>query len=229
MNNSGPLIGITTDFKDNHNSIEEAYSKAVVHNGGLPVLIPTVEQQRNYLVDIVRRIDGLLLPGSRDMDPHFYEEEPHPKLNPMSRERTEAEFMALEMAIEHDKPVLGICGGMQFINVFYGGSLFQDIQALVKNPLLHENGEEHQVEIKEGSTLYKIVGEKVLNVKSYHHQAVNRLGKELTVSAVSPDGIIEGLECDRNRLLAVQWHPELEYKDTSKKLFEYFVSSCSGK
>ena len=210
MNKSKPLIGITTDFKDKHNSIEEVYSKAVVKYGGLPVLIPTVEKEHTFLSEIMQRVDGLLIPGSRDMDPHYYDEEPHQKLNSMNQERTEAEFMALEMAIENNKPVLGICGGMQFINVFCGGSLYQDIQALIDKPLVHEKGSVHPVEITEGSQLHKIVGEKEFNVKSYHHQAVNRLGNDLTVNAVSPDGIIEGIESDEYPLLAVQWHPELE-------------------
>ena len=227
MNKTRPLIGITTDFKDKHNSIEEAYSKAVVKYGGLPVLIPTVEQQRTYLADILNRVDGLLIPGSRDMDPGYYGEEPHPKLNPMSGERTEAEFMALEMAVEKDKPVLGICGGMQFINVFCDGTLHQDIQDLIDKPVVHEKGALHPVEIKKGSLLHKIIGKDEINVKSYHHQAVKRLGDDLIVSAVSPDGIIEGIESERYSLFAVQWHPELEDTDTSKKIFEYFLDKCT--
>jgi len=226
MNKKRPLIGITTDFKDKHNSIEEAYSKAVVKYGALPVLIPTVEQQRTYLVDIIKRIDGLLIPGSRDMDPDYYGEEPHSKLNPMSRERTEAEFMTLEMAIENDIPVLGICGGMQFINVFYGGSLYQDIQALIDKPLVHENGSIHPVEINNGSTLHKILEMEQFNVKSYHHQAVNKLGRDLTISAVAPDGIIESLESEQHSVVAVQWHPELENTDISKKIFAHFINKC---
>ena len=227
MNRTRPLIGITTDFKDKHNSIEEAYSNAIVKHGALPVLIPTVEQQRSYLADIIKRIDGLLIPGSRDMDPDYYGEKPHPRLNPMSRERTEAEFMALEMAIENDIPILGICGGMQFINVFFGGSLYQDIQALIDKPLVHEKGSIHPVEIKNSSMLHKILGTNEFNVKSYHHQAVNKLGRNLTISAVAPDGIIEGLESDQHSIVAVQWHPELENTDISKKIFEHFIKKST--
>ena len=224
-----PLIGITTDFRNKHNSIEEAYSKAVVKYGGLPVLIPTVERQRSYLHEIIQRIDGLLLPGSRDMDPRYYEEKPHSKLNPMSKERTEIEFISLKTAIENKKPVLGICGSMQFINVFYGGSLHQDIQTLIDKPLVHEEGSVHPVEIKEGSRLHKIVGKKKFNVKSYHHQAVNRLGNELIVNAVSPDGIIEGIEHENLPIIGVQWHPELQKTKQSKQIFESFLNECAIK
>jgi len=224
-----PLIGITTDFKDKHNSIEEAYSKAVAGYGGIPVLIPTVENQTDYLITIIDRIDGLLIPGSRDMDPKHYNEGPHPKLNPMNKERTAAEYIVLESALEKKIPVLGICGGMQFINVFFGGSLHQDIQDLVENPLIHEKGTVHPVKISEGSKLLRIVGKSEFSVKSYHHQAVNKVGGSLRANAHSSDGLVEGLESEEHSLLAVQWHPELEDSEISKKIFESFIIKCSQK
>lgn len=226
MDRTKPLIGITTDFKDKHNSIEEVYSRAVTGYGGLPVLIPTVENQTEYLTSIVSRIDGLLIPGSRDMDPRHYNEEPHPKLNPMNEERTAAEYIVLESALDNKLPILGICGGMQFINVFFGGSLYQDIQDLVENPLVHEKGAVHPVKLDEESELYKIVRKNDFIVNSYHHQAVNRIGDKLSASAHTSDGIVEGLESEEHSLLAVQWHPELEDSDISKKIFESFINKC---
>lgn len=217
-----PLVGITTDFKDKHNSIEECYSKAIVKYGGLPILIPTVEQQRSYLADIVQKVDGLLLPGSRDMDPRYYHQEPHSKLNPMSQERTEAEFIVLKTAFENKKPVLGICGGMQSINVFYGGSLHQDIRTLIDNSLEHEEGAVHPIKLKNNSKLHNVLREKEFNVKSYHHQAVDKLGNGLAINAESPDGIIEGIEHRDISVLGIQWHPELEETEQSKQIFESF-------
>lgn len=222
-----PLIGITTDFKDKHNSIEEVYSKAVVKYGGLPVLIPTVEDSTDFLASIISRIDGLLLPGSRDMDPKHYNEMPHPKLNPMNEERTAAEYTVLESALDKKLPVLGICGGMQFINVYFGGSLHQDIQDLVENPLIHEKGAVHPVKIDKDSSLFRIVNKKEFIVNSYHHQAVNKIGTGLHASAHTSDGIVECLESDKYSLIAVQWHPELEESDISKKIFESFLAECS--
>jgi len=226
MNRTKPLIGITTDFKDKHNTIEEVYSGAVARHGGLPVLIPTVENQSEYLKSIICRIDGLLIPGSRDMDPKHYNEKPHPKLNPMNRDRTAAEFKALESALENNLPVLAICGGMQFVNVFFGGSLYQDIQDLFDKPLRHEKGAIHPVKIDRQSGLYKVLGVEKFDVNSYHHQAVNKIGKGLTVNAHSPDGIVEGFESEEHSLLAVQWHPELEDSEQSKQIFESFLSKC---
>ena len=223
-----PLIGITTDFKEKHNSIEEVYSKAVAKYGGLPVLIPSIEGNTDYLGSIISRIDGLLIPGSRDMDPRHYNEKPHPKLNPMNDERTAAEYIVLKSALDNKMPVLGICGGMQFINVFFGGSLFQDIQDLVENPLIHEKGAVHPVRVNEESQLYGIVGKNEFTVNSYHHQAVNKIGAGLRASAHTSDGIVEGLESDDHSLIAVQWHPELEDTDVSKNIFEHFLAKCSS-
>jgi len=229
MDKVKPLIGITTDFKDKHNSIEEVYSQAVTKHDGLPVLIPTVENQTEYLTSIVSRIDGLLIPGSRDMDPKHYNEEPHPKLNPMNEERTAAEYIVLESALDKKLPILGICGGMQFINVFFGGSLHQDIQDILENPLIHVKGAVHPLKLNEKSELYGIIRKNDFIVNSYHHQAINKIGKGLKTTAHTSDGIVEGLESEEHFLQAVQWHPELEDSEISKKIFESFISKCSPK
>lgn len=217
------LIGITTDLKDKHNSIEESYSRAIEYYGGIPVLIPTVSGTTGYLAGIAQRIDGLLIPGSRDMDPGFYNQKPHPKINPMSIERTKAEFEVLEKTLSRNIPVLGICGGMQLINVFYGGNLYQDISALLPDALNHENGAVHSVETEKNTHLAEILKDSV-DVKSYHHQAVDKVGSGLDVNARSPDGIVEGFENKSDRVLGIQWHPELEYSEVSARIFGMFLS-----
>ncbi len=216
------LIGITTDLKEDHNSIEVSYSKAVEYYGGVPVLIPTLSENTDFIKNIVSRIDGLLIPGSRDMDPKFYNQKPHPKLNPMSLDRTVTEFKVLEESLKQNIPVLGICGGMQFINVFYGGSLYQDIEALLPRALKHEKGAVHKVAIEDETILNTII-DKNLEVKSYHHQAVDKVASSLKVNAFSPDGIVEGFENQDEKVLGIQWHPELEYNKTSKAIFEKFL------
>ena len=115
---------------------------------------------------------------------------------------------------------------MQFINVFFGGSLYQDIQDLIENPLRHEKGAVHPVKIEDGSELHGIVEEKEFEVNSYHHQAVKEIGNGLKVNAMSPDGIVEGLESAEHSIIAVQWHPELEDTEISKKIFVQFLKKC---
>ena len=107
-----PIIGITTDIKKGNFEIEEKYAHAVAKAGGIPLLIPSIPNNTELIKETIERIDGLLLPGSRDMDPKYYNQEPHPKLRPMSLERTEMEFAVLEHTLNRELPVLGICGGM---------------------------------------------------------------------------------------------------------------------
>lgn len=223
-----PLIGITTDFKEKNNSIEVGYSSAVADNGGIPVLIPTIPEISEHLEKVILRLDGVIIPGSRDMDPSFYDQEPHPSIRPMSRERTETEYHVVEKALESKIPVLGICGGMQLLNVFFGGSLYQDILSLIDDPLDHEKGAEHEIELIENSSLHRIIGKTRFNVNSYHHQAVDRMGTGLNINARSGDGIVEGFELNGSYLMGVQWHPELDKEDHNTRIFESFLNACSG-
>ena len=221
-----PLIGITTDLKDENNSIEQSYSTALVRHGAIPVLIPTLSDNVEYLEDIVNRIDGLLIPGSRDMDPKYYNEKPHTKIKPMSKERTKTEFYILEKSLNNNLPVFGICGGMQFLNVFFGGSLYQDMYSLLDGILDHEKGAIHVVQIHENTILSSIIQHPSISVNSFHHQSINKLGKGLKLNAESSDGIIEGVEAENGFVLGVQWHPELENNENSKKIFCNFIDNC---
>ncbi len=230
MSKSKPTIGITTDIKtvvnDESFVIEKTYVRAIAEAGGIPIFLPSLSKSRPLLKDIVTKIDGLLLPGGRDMDPQFYNEEPHPKLKPMSLERTESEMIILEEALERDMPVLGICGGMQLINVFFGGSLFQDITSLISNTLIHEKGSVHKIHVEESTLLEKIVKEKNFSIKSYHHQSVKALGRGLKVCARCPDGVVEGIETTDSFILGLQWHPEREETEISTRIYKAFVDAC---
>ena len=224
-----PVIGITTDLEDKSNLIESAYSKAVEFYGGAPVLIPTVAEASGseFLSDIISIVDGLLIPGSRDMDPKFYGESPHPAIKSMSTERTETEFTVFRLALERKIPVLGICGGMQFINVFHGGSIHQDIKALLPDALCHEGGEVHGVTVLPDTIFSGFTEEKNFNIKSYHHQAVNKVGEGLCVNALAPDGLVEGFESPDGRVMGFQWHPELERTRLSELIFTRFLSESA--
>jgi putative glutamine amidotransferase len=226
MNKSKPLIGITTDIKDGNFQIESKYALAVADAGGLPVLLPSIPEKIGLLEEVFLEIDGLLLPGSRDMDPKFYDEEPHPKLRPMSLERTESEIKALENAIRKKLPVLGICGGMQLINVFFGGSLYQDISSQLPSALCHENGFEHEIHLLGGTKLRAIVNNETFISRSYHHQSIKVLGNGLRVCAKSPDDVIEGVESIESFVVGIQWHAELESSEISKRIFTAFIDEC---
>jgi putative glutamine amidotransferase len=231
MSQTKPVIGITTDIKidvakEESFVIETTYAKAVAKAGGIPIFLPSLPAESSLLRHAVAKINGLLLPGGRDMDPKFYDEEPHPKLRPMRLERTESEMIILEEALKRDIPVLGVCGGMQLMNVFLGGSLYQDIPSLISNAFNHEKGSVHEIYVEEDTLLEKIIKEKSFSVRSYHHQSVKALGRGLRVSARCPDGVIEAIEGTDSFILGLQWHPEREESEISKRIFKAFIDYC---
>ncbi|HEX8636567.1 MAG TPA: gamma-glutamyl-gamma-aminobutyrate hydrolase family protein [Pyrinomonadaceae bacterium] len=217
------------------------YSEALEHFGASPVMLPLIAK-REYITEIVKNLDGILLPGSdTDVDPNRFGEDPHPRLKNVITEKDETDLLLLEEVEKLNLPVLAICFGMQILNVFRGGTLFQDIEAQIQNCIKHEQGiplerNSHQISFSEQkSLLCSFVPEKKLKdvkVNSHHHQAINLLGKDLKAVAFSADGVVECIEDKReNRfVLAVQWHPELSYKTDflSKRIFEGFVKFCAN-
>jgi putative glutamine amidotransferase len=195
------------------------YAEAVEAAGGVPVHIPLIPS-REYLTVLCERLDGLVLSGSNsDLDPVFYGEEPHPKLGPVIPERDEVDLMLLEIAERGAMPVLGICFGMQSLSVSRGGSLVQDIEAQVANPIKHEQGQaydrpSHQIEIEGDSVLARLASGNTVRVNSSHHQAVKSVGRDLRVIARAADGVIEAVVDARPHrfVLGLQWHPEIGWQ-----------------
>ena len=241
-----PIIGITcsrsvggrwSDYSLGHfmEFAYDAYSQAVLSCGGAPVLIP-VNQDKSSLISICKRMDGLILSGGPDINPRFYKAEPRKGLSDVDEAQDEMELEITRRALDEGVPVLGICRGLQMLNVARGGTLYQDIDLEVPGTCDHSPKADrgiatHKVRIQSNTRLQDTLHRRSLWVNSKHHQAVKSPAPGLVVSAAASDGIIEALE-DPSRpfLLAVQWHPEgLWHKDVSaKRLFKALVASADA-
>jgi putative glutamine amidotransferase len=203
--------------------------------GGAPIYIPLIPD-REYLSALCERLDGLALSGSNsDLDPIYYNEEPHQNLGPVYPERDETDLILLELAEKRAMPVLGICFGMQSLNVARGGSLIQDLASQTPGAIKHEQGQainrpSHHIKIEAHSQLAKCAGGETARVNSSHHQAVNKVGRDLRVVATAPDGVIEAVVDTRSDrfVLGVQWHPEIGWeKDPfSQAIFKEFLAAA---
>jgi putative glutamine amidotransferase len=216
-----PLIGITTDLEGEYLKLKHYYCGAITGAGGIPVLIPPVGKSLPY----AKKIDGLLIPGGADLNPRYYHEEMSSNIRPVSEKRSDFEISLLKEVMRFRKPVLGICYGMQLINVVFGGTLYQDIDSCVKVEISHKK-DYHMIVITENRLLKK--GR--FSVNSTHHQAIRKLGKHLSAFAYSTDRLIEGFYREGYPfLMGVQWHPErLPESELSAYLFNAFVKAARG-
>lgn len=227
FNKRRPVVGITSNFdaEGNYSHVKHGYYSAVIECGGIPLLIP-VNSNMEYLTGVVDSIDALILTGGADVDPIHFGEEILPCNGNISPERDEMELILTKLIIEAKKPVLGICRGMQLINIALGGTLYQDIRTQVTdtNLLQHEQKapvwyQSHMVEIEESSILHQSYDTTQYRVNSFHHQAVKDVADGLKASAWTSDGIIEAIEGNEGSfILAVQWHPETMWQKDSKHL-----------
>src|SRR5207253_1529459 len=194
------------------------YLDAILWAGGLPLMIPVMADEET-LRAYTERMDGVLLPGSpTDVDPRLYGAEAHPKLGKLYPERDKTDFTLLDYSEKNNKPLLGICFGVQSLNVYRGGSLVQDIPAVVAGAVAHDNDDtadnpsvpaRHLVRLSEDSLIARLAGKKEVEVNSYHHQSVQHTGRDLKPVAFAPDGVVEAIEDTRGRfIVGVQWHPE---------------------
>lgn len=234
-----PIIAILCSKQETEtgsavSKINLAYVRAVEKNGGLPLLIPygSPEETVTRLLEMAR---GLLLPGGVDVDPARYAEEPIPELGSVDPGQDSMDFMALRLAEERELPVLGICRGIQSMNVYGGGSLWQDISTQIEYTQEHARRDEknrtvHLVTVEEDSVLRKWIGEATLAVNSSHHQSVKTVAEGFTVSARSEDGVIEAIEGKNGRWIGVQWHPEelLNLMPDMNNLFLRFIELARG-
>lgn len=213
-----PIIGITTfsqekNYKE-YSAVSSRYGDAVRMAGGIPFLIP-ITQDESLIEDYIESVDGIILTGGDNINPSRYGEEAMFDLGDIFDDRDEFEIQLFLKALVRNVPVLGICRGLQIINVALGGKLYQDIETQVINSKNHmqemsmQETLSHNIEIDRKSKLYRILKKGSISTNSLHKQAIKNLGWGLNISALSDDGIIEAVELKgRGFVLGVQWHPE---------------------
>jgi len=230
-----PVVGITIGdgSRPGFHAMREDYVRSVEQSGAVPVVLPPVRAED--VAALLDRLDGVLLSGGVDVDPVLFGQAPHPKLGEVNRRRDDFELALTREALQRDLPILAICRGHQVLNVATGGTLIQDIASIVAGGVAHDaRGPRwrrvHRVDLAPASRLREILGRDMISVNSFHHQAVDRLGEGLVVSARSPeDGIVEGLEMPTRRfVVGVQWHPESfrGRPDSFQPLFDAHAEAC---
>ena len=221
-----PNIALSATIDNEEISVNRKYLDAIVAAGGIPtVLSPIIDDK--YMSEIVDFFDGFVFCGGGDIDPAYYGEEKSEQTKKICLSRDLFEEKLFHYAFASGKPVLGICRGMQIINVFLGGNLHQHIEGHRQKESRHIKT--HEVLITDGTLLRSIIGDKAILVNSLHHQAVKELADCLTVDAVSKDGYIEAFHHEKHRfLLGLQWHPEsyFEFDASAAKVFRAFINSC---
>lgn len=215
----------------------EGYVHAIVRAGGSPIMVarPTDED----LHELIRSIDGVFLAGGHDVDPNHYGEEKSECTCNIDRDRDRVEILLTQLAKEHRIPILGVCRGMQVMNVAMGGSLYQDVFTEMTGAIQHdfhtdESGKfidrsflAHEVHIEAASLLATIVGQQSCAVNSLHHQGIKVLADGLMKNATAPDGLIEAIAfADHSFGLGVEWHPEELNDEGSQKIFRAFIEAA---
>lgn len=230
------IIGIPAEAREFNNAIRNNVNQpdvaAIVKAGGVPIMIPTREPK--LMASYIDLLDGLLIPGGPDVAPRFYVEEPHPKLGDTDALLDESGIQLVKLAVERNIPIMGICRGLQVINVALGGSLYQDIESQIDHPVQQhfqkapmDQGTQH-VSVEDDSLLSAALnGASPILVNSHHHQAVKKVSQALKVTATANDGVIEAVETRQTDLIAaVQWHPETMFQNNDQQmaLFTSFMN-----
>jgi gamma-glutamyl-gamma-aminobutyrate hydrolase PuuD len=245
---SRPLVALTTSFEPQAGAhrrpqviVYDAYISAL-DRAGLAVVLISPSHSPDAIASLLDHCHGLVLSGGGDIDPSRYGEQPTAELDSVSVDRDQTEFEALRGALDRDLAILGICRGVQVMNVFLGGTLHQDIDAArggVQRIAHQQAGpwgaRAHDVTISEGSRLREIAGSPEIHINSFHHQAIKRVAPSLTVTALAEDGTVEAVEMqDCTWGLGVQWHPERHEasapaSDPDRRLFDAFAQAVHAR
>lgn len=244
-----PLVGVPTQTLQSLGGVSadippswvmsQRYVLVLAAAGAVPSLVPLLDE--GTLRAAYEELDGVFLPGGADIDPATYGRDPHPLCDRTDRERDRVELLLAAWAIADGKPVLGVCRGLQLINVAAGGTLYQDLAEQYEGAIKHDyfpfsGGHSrdhlaHAVRLEPGSRLARILSVGEMQVNSMHHQGIRALGSGLVATAHAPDGLIEGIEGTDDRfLLAVQWHPEAltDADSRSRRLFAAFIEASAS-
>jgi putative glutamine amidotransferase len=233
------LIGVTASHSTSksgvvHTSIPEAYFRAILQAGGIPVLIP-FDLDLSLQAQLTSRLDGILFSGGGDIHPSRYNGRSHPLVDRVDTARDQLEIDLLKQAIHVHKPFFGICRGLQLVNVALGGSLYEDILDQRPQALRHQFSPEfprnylaHSVQLEADSQIRSFIPRSKIQVNSLHHQGIEKLAPDLRASGYAPDGLIEAIELPGYSFgLAVQWHPEwLTTDQDMERLFSAFIRAC---
>lgn len=236
-----PVIGITTYQGKNDKglpivALTQAYVDALIQAGGTPLLIPSSLTVENCLA-LYERLDGILFSGGGDIALEYFDRQPHSRVYEVEKDRDEIEMFLVKAVIKDKKPFLGICRGIQLVNVALGGTLYIHIADEKLGALKHDFYPEyprthlaHPVKVDAGTHLANVLGETQLSVNSLHHQGVKDVPAMLRSVAYTPDGLVEGLELpDHPFGIAVQWHPEwLTDQLSMRRLFRAFVEASDN-
>lgn len=215
-----PRIGLNTSLDSQRVAVGYGYIDKVRQAGGAPVILPPVAAPA-MLARQLEAVDGIVFVGGADYDPALYGKPMHPKVELVPKERQDYDLALCRAVLARRIPALGICGGLQLVNIAAGGTLRVHVEG-------HAAGE-HKVAVEEGSALARVLQATALAVNSTHHQAADTPGTNLRVVARAEDGVIEALEAaDARFLLAVQWHPERMQTQESARLFAALVRAAAS-
>ncbi|MFH0716273.1 gamma-glutamyl-gamma-aminobutyrate hydrolase family protein [Staphylococcus delphini] len=215
--------------------VNQDYIHTIVKHHAVPIVLP-VHESHTLIPQQLAHIDGLILSGGQDVSPSLYDEEPYEKLGPTLLKRDLFDYKLIQAAKEKGIPILGICRGAQLINVYHGGTLYQDLSYREQQTLRHHQGQDptettHTVHIEPTSRLAHVFETDTMRVNSFHHQAINKVAPQFKVAASTSDGVVEAIEStDYPYLLGIQWHPEMLWRDTTMdQLISDFINICESK
>lgn len=228
-----PVIGITAGFNNSEGKhfLTDYYIQAIQSLGGIPLILPALDIK--LVGRIYNLVDGLIFSGGSDVDPEYFNQPPLKGMGEITPNRDKFEIALAQKALAGHKPVLGICRGIQVLNIAAGGDIYQDLEGVTKQE--HDQKAPkwypfHNIEIDPNSLLFKLIGKTRVKVNSFHHQSVSKIGRDFKKVAWTEDGLTEAIESiEQDKIIiGVQWHPECSWDryEYEKKLFQFLITKA---